>query len=55
MLLSLFSVLYNAGMAELVKERPANPIEFLASYLLQNDPQRMPPLNVAANPSQGGR
>jgi protein dpy-30 len=30
------------GMAELVKERPAKPIEFLASYLLQHDPQRVP-------------
>jgi hypothetical protein len=29
-------------MAELVKERPAKPIEFLASYLLQHDPQRVP-------------
>ena len=28
-------------MSELVKERPANPIEFLASYLLQHDPQRV--------------
>ena len=28
-------------MSELVKERPANPIEFLASYLLQHDPQRI--------------
>jgi len=27
------------GMSELVKERPANPIEWLAHYLLQNDPQ----------------
>ena len=27
-------------MSELVKERPANPIEFLASYLLRHDPQR---------------
>ena len=27
-------------MSQLVKERPANPIEFLASYLLQHDPQR---------------
>jgi len=27
-------------MSELVKERPANPIEYLASYLLQHDPQR---------------
>ena len=29
------------GMSEMVKERPPNPIEFLASYLLQHDPQRM--------------
>jgi protein dpy-30 len=28
------------GMSELVKERPANPVEWLASYLLQHDPQR---------------
>ena len=28
------------GMAELVKERPANPIEYLASYLIRHDPQR---------------
>ncbi|CAB9519379.1 dpy-30 homolog [Seminavis robusta] len=28
------------GMSQLVKERPPNPIEFLASYLLQHDPQR---------------
>ena len=27
-------------MTELVKERPANPIEFLASYLIRHDPQR---------------
>ena len=27
-------------MSELVKERPANPIEYLANYLLQHDPQR---------------
>ena len=25
----------------MVKERPPNPIEFLASYLLQHDPQRL--------------
>lgn len=29
-----------AGMSELVKERPANPIEYLASYLLRHDPAR---------------
>jgi uncharacterized protein (UPF0297 family) len=28
-------------MSELVKERPANPIEYLASYLLKHDPQRV--------------
>ena len=28
-------------MSELVKERPANPIEYLANYLLQHDPQRI--------------
>jgi hypothetical protein len=27
-------------MSELVKERPANPIEYLASYLIRHDPQR---------------
>lgn len=28
------------GMSELVKERPPNPVEWLASYLLKNDPQK---------------
>lgn len=28
------------GMAELVKERPPNPIEWLASYLLRHNPQK---------------
>ena len=28
------------GMSELVKERPANPVEWLAAYLLRNDPQK---------------
>lgn len=28
------------GMSELVKERPANPVQFLASYLLRHDPQK---------------
>lgn len=27
------------GMAALVKERPDNPVEFLAMYLLRNNPQ----------------
>ena len=27
-------------MSELVKERPPNPIEWLASYLLKNNPQK---------------
>jgi Dpy-30 motif len=30
-----------SGMSEMVKERPPNPIEYLASYLLQHDPQRI--------------
>ena len=30
----------SAGMSSLVKERPANPVEFLAHYLLQNNPDR---------------
>ena len=28
------------GMSELVKERPPNPVEWLAGYLLRNDPQK---------------
>lgn len=28
------------GMSELVKERPQNPVEWLAAYLLRNDPQK---------------
>ena len=27
------------GLRALVKERPPNPVEFLASFLLQNNPQ----------------
>ncbi|GMI58220.1 hypothetical protein ScalyP_jg6240 [Parmales sp. scaly parma] len=27
------------GMSALVKERPPNPIEWLAAYLIQNNPQ----------------
>eukprot|EP00568_Trieres_chinensis_P007947 CAMPEP_0183308184 /NCGR_PEP_ID=MMETSP0160_2-20130417/20330_1 /TAXON_ID=2839 ORGANISM="Odontella Sinensis, Strain Grunow 1884" /NCGR_SAMPLE_ID=MMETSP0160_2 /ASSEMBLY_ACC=CAM_ASM_000250 /LENGTH=166 /DNA_ID=CAMNT_0025471967 /DNA_START=58 /DNA_END=558 /DNA_ORIENTATION=- len=37
------------GMSELVKERPHNPIEWLASYLLQHDPQKSNPA-----PAPGG-
>jgi Dpy-30 motif len=37
-------------MSQLVKERPPNPIEFLASYLLQNDPQR----SGASQPPRAG-
>ena len=29
------------GMSELAKERPPNPVEWLASYLIQHDPQRV--------------
>ena len=32
----------------MVKERPPNPIEFLASYLLQHDPQRITETTTAA-------
>ena len=28
------------GLSALVKERPANPVEFLAAYLMQNNPQK---------------
>uniref|UniRef100_A0A7S0L005 Protein dpy-30 homolog n=1 Tax=Coccolithus braarudii TaxID=221442 RepID=A0A7S0L005_9EUKA len=28
------------GLSALVKERPANPVEYLATYLLQNNPQK---------------
>jgi hypothetical protein len=37
---SLSSSFSLTGMSELVKERPANPIEYLASYLIRHDPQR---------------
>jgi Dpy-30 motif len=40
------------GMSELVRERPANPIEFLASYLLAHDPQRIGTSAPAAAPPQ---
>lgn len=36
----------------MVKERPSNPIEFLASYLLQHDPQRITDTTVGG--SSGG-
>lgn len=32
--------LNHLGMSELVKERPSNPVQFLASYLIRNDPQK---------------
>jgi hypothetical protein len=35
-----YSHLVIVGMAELVKERPANPVQFLASYMIRNDPQK---------------
>merc|ERR1711998_526278 len=28
------------GLSALVKERPNNPVEYLATYLLQNNPQK---------------
>ena len=45
------------GMSELVKERPANPIEYLASYLLRHDPQRVGNTTTPSIPTsmqQGG-
>eukprot|EP00308_Calcidiscus_leptoporus_P003330 CAMPEP_0119378702 /NCGR_PEP_ID=MMETSP1334-20130426/49465_1 /TAXON_ID=127549 /ORGANISM="Calcidiscus leptoporus, Strain RCC1130" /LENGTH=97 /DNA_ID=CAMNT_0007397991 /DNA_START=47 /DNA_END=340 /DNA_ORIENTATION=- len=30
------------GLSALVKERPANPVEYLATFLLQNNPQKDP-------------
>ena len=37
-----FSLIFKIlGMSELVKERPNNPIEYLANYLIRNDPQRV--------------
>jgi len=40
------------GMSELVKERPPNPIEWLAAYLLKNDPQRAGQPGPATTPMQ---
>mmetsp|Transcript_30824 Transcript_30824/g.47589 ORF Transcript_30824/g.47589 Transcript_30824/m.47589 type:complete len:161 (-) Transcript_30824:50-532(-) len=40
------------GMSELVKERPANPIEYLASYLIRHDPQRAGTTGGTALPNQ---
>jgi hypothetical protein len=37
----LTKIYFFLGMSEMVKERPPNPIEFLASYLLKHDPQRI--------------
>jgi len=31
------------GMSELVKVRPENPVEWLATYLLNNNPNKKPP------------
>jgi len=45
------------GMSELVKERPSNPIEWLARYLVQHDPQRVgsaPPSNMPSQQMQMG-
>lgn len=39
---SIFFLLFHyLGMSELVKERPNNPIEYLANYLIRHDPQRV--------------
>jgi len=39
-LISLSLFIIYVGMSELAKERPANPVEWLAAYLIQHDPQR---------------
>jgi len=42
-------------MSELVKERPADPVEWLAAYLLRNNPNRQMHTNSGTNiggPSQ---
>jgi hypothetical protein len=58
--LAMFLMLYASplfsitGMSELVKERPANPIEYLASYLIRHDPQRAgaPPSSMSQQMQQ---
>merc|ERR1711862_610594 len=40
------------GMSELVKERPPNPIEWLASYLLRHNPQKSQSELVVATQQQ---
>eukprot|EP00548_Thalassiothrix_antarctica_P002767 CAMPEP_0194133722 /NCGR_PEP_ID=MMETSP0152-20130528/3772_1 /TAXON_ID=1049557 /ORGANISM="Thalassiothrix antarctica, Strain L6-D1" /LENGTH=164 /DNA_ID=CAMNT_0038829071 /DNA_START=46 /DNA_END=540 /DNA_ORIENTATION=+ len=42
------------GMSELVKERPQNPVEWLAAYLLKHDPQRAGANNSSGLPSSQG-
>ena len=44
----IYIYIYITGMSELVKERPPNPVEWLASYLLANDPQKKAGTTVAA-------
>jgi len=41
-------------MSELVKERPHNPIEWLAAYLLKHDPQRAGANTTPPNNQQQG-
>jgi len=47
------------GMSELVKERPPDPVEWLAAYLLRNNPSRQMHSNQGSGgggvPSSGGR
>lgn len=35
------------GMSSLVKERPSNPVEWLAAYLIKNNPQSCDNTNEA--------
>jgi len=41
------------GMSELVKERPPNPIDWLAAYLLRNNPQGQSAQQQAPPPGAG--
>jgi len=41
------------GLQSLCKERPDNPVEYLANYLLQHNPQKAAPTAAAAGPAGG--
>ncbi len=41
------------GMQAVVKERPENPVEFLAYYLLSHNPQKPAAAGAATAPATG--